>query len=187
MTETLRTFIAIEISLPEDLRALLQKLRSMGPAVKTVDADSTHVTLKFLGDTPGDLLPDVGKILETVAGEQSAFDLELTGVGAFPHWWRPQVVWVGLSPREPLQKLAERLESELEPLGFAREQRSFHPHLTLARIKAKPPKELKELADAHETTSFGSQGIDRMILYQSVLQKSGPIYTPLATVQFSQR
>jgi 2'-5' RNA ligase len=53
--------------------------------------------------------------------------------------------------------------------------------LTLARIKARPPKELQEIADANENKSFGMQTIDRVVLYQSDLQKSGPVYTPLAT------
>jgi 2'-5' RNA ligase len=77
--------------------------------------------------------------------------------------------------------MARRLETIVEPLGFPRESRAFHPHLTLARIKAKPPKELKEIADANENQSFGTQTIDRVILYQSDLQKTGPVYTPLAT------
>ncbi len=180
MPETLRTFIAIEISMPPSLRKLLEQIRDMG-LVKVVDSASAHVTLKFLGDTPIELLPDVIKAMASVAGGFEAFDVELAGTGAFPHWGRPQVVWAGISPKDPLQKMAARLEDVLEPLSFPKEGRAYHPHLTLARIKAKPPRELKELAKAYETTSFGTQSIDRVILYQSELQKGGPVYTPLAT------
>jgi 2'-5' RNA ligase len=182
MPESLRTFIAIEIPLPPSLQKLLEELRDMGPALKLVDTESTHITLKFLGDTPIESVPEICKTLDVVAGEAEAFALELVGTGAFPHWGRPQVVWIGVSPKAPLEKLAARLESELEPMGFPKENRAYNPHLTLARIKTKPPKELKPLADGHGTTSFGRQTIDRVILYQSVLQKSGPVYTPLATV-----
>jgi 2'-5' RNA ligase len=163
---------------------MLEELQGMGSAVKVVDLESTHVTLKFLGDTPIASVPEIAKRMATVANELDAFELELMGTGAFPHWGRPQVVWVGLSPKEALQNLAARLENDLEPLGFPKESRAYHPHLTLARIKARPPKDLKSLADEYEKTSFGTQTIDRVILYQSVLQKRGPIYTPLATVPF---
>ncbi len=184
MSETFRTFIAVKIELPPALRTILRRLREMGRAVKAVDAEAMHITLKFLGDTPVDLLTDVKHIVESLGQDFAPFDLELTGMGAFPHWGRPQVVWVGISASEPLIKMAERLETELEPLGFPRKRRAFHPHLTLARIKAKPPAELQELAEAHETTGFGRQTINRLIWYQSELQNTGPIYVPLATAFF---
>lgn len=182
MPEMLRTFIAIEISLPPTLQSIVIELREMGSALKVVDTDSTHITLKFLGDTPVEVLPQIGKVMESVANGLQAFDVELNGIGAFPHWGRPTVVWAGVSPKEPLQHMADRLEAELEPFGFPKESRAYHPHLTLARIKTKPPRELKPLAEIHETTSFGRQTINHIILYESVLQKSGPIYTPLASV-----
>jgi RNA 2',3'-cyclic 3'-phosphodiesterase len=181
MSEPLRTFIAVKVSLPQALRTVLRRFREMGRAVKAVDSDTTHITLKFLGDTPADQLAEVGRIVETVAGDFKSFDLELTGLGAFPHWGRPQVAWVGINPSEPLVEMARRLETELEPLGFRRERRAYHPHLTLARIKARPPAVLQDIAEAHETTSFGTQTIDQVVWYQSELQKTGPIYTPLST------
>jgi 2'-5' RNA ligase len=181
MSESLRTFIAVKISLPPGLRTILRQLREMGRAVKAVDSEMMHLTLKFLGDTPADVLADVGKIVESLALDFESFELELAGIGAFPDWRRPQVVWAGVTHSEPLLKMANRLQTELELLGFPRERRAFHPHLTLARIKAKPPAELREIAEANETTPFGRQTIDRVIWYQSELRSSGPIYTPIST------
>lgn len=183
MSEPLRTFIAVNMELPPALRTIVRQFGELGRAVKAVDSEATHITLKFLGDTPQDLLADVGRIVETVAGGYPPVDLELKGIGVFPHWGRPQVVWAGIVPSEPLVEMAGRLENELEPLGFARERRAYHPHLTLARIKAKPPAELKDIAEAHPTTAFGSQTIDRVIWYLSELRKTGPLYTPLCTSQ----
>jgi 2'-5' RNA ligase len=182
MSERLRTFIAVKISLPPALRTILRRFREMGRAVKAVDSETAHLTLKFLGDTPTQVLADVGNIVESVAGAFEPFDLELAGIGAFPHWGRPQVAWAGVIPTVPLLEMAGRFETELEPLGFPREKRAYHPHLTLARIKAKPPAELKDIAEAHESTDFGGQTIDRVIWYQSELQRTGPIYTPLSTI-----
>ncbi len=182
MTKPVRTFVAVEISLPTELRTVLRQFREMGRAVKAVESAATHITLKFLGDTPMEQLGEIANAIESAAGSREAFELELKGIGAFPHWGRPQVVWAGVSPEQPLVQLAKQLEEALEPLGYPRERRAFHPHLTLARIKAKPPAELKEIADAHETESFGSQIIDTVIYYQSELKPTGPIYTPLSTM-----
>ena len=187
MSRSMRTFVAVEISLPAELRSMLRQFREMGRAVKAVESAATHITLKFLGDTPLDLLAEIAKAIESAMGSREAFELELKGIGAFPHWGRPQVVWAGVFPEEPLVHIAEALENALEPLGFPRERRAFHPHLTLARIKAKPPAELKEIADAHETESFGTQIIDTVIYYQSELKPAGPVYTPLSTIILQNR
>ncbi len=190
MTSTpkpVRTFVAATIVLPPALRTILRELREMGRAVKAVNSESLHITLKFLGDIKPDQLPEVQTLLETAAERVPTFALELVGIGAFPHWDRPQVVWVGTDFPDPLLELARQLEQDLEPLGFPKEKRAYHPHLTLARIKAKPPTELKELADAHETESFGRQPIEQVVLYQSDLTPAGSVYTPMLTVSLPEQ
>jgi 2'-5' RNA ligase len=182
MSECLRTFVAVKISLPPGLRTVLRQLRELGRAVKAVDSEMMHLTLKFLGDKPRPVLADVGQVVESIAKDYESFELELAGVGAFPDWRRPQVVWAGVTHAELLSEMASRLATELEPLGFPRERRAYHPHLTLARIKAKPPAELQEIAEAHKSTPFGRQTIDRVIWYQSELQSTGPVYTSIATI-----
>lgn len=181
MSHPIRTFVALPIPLSEPLKDIVREFQKMGRALKPVNAECTHLTLKFLGETPTAQIPEITKIVERVAVDARAWELELVGLGAFPHWGRPSVVWAGVHPTEPLTEIAKELESQFEPLGFPPEKRAFHPHLTLARIKAKPPTLLKAIADANENESFGTQTIDRVILYQSELQPSGPIYTPLHT------
>lgn len=187
MSQTIRTFIAAPIILPDPLRSILRRLREMGRAVKAVDPENPHITVKFLGDTSPEHVSEVTERFEAVLGGVDAFEIELAGIGAFPHWKRPMVTWAGAIDAEPLTEIANRLENELEPLGFPKERRAYHPHLTLARIKAKPPPELHEIAQAHETTSFGQQKIDRLVLFQSELQKTGAVYTLLKTVTLQPR
>ena len=182
MSQTIRSFIAVPVSLPAGLRSILRQIREMGRAVKANDAESPHITLKFLGDTQPEQVPDLARVLESVIADFQAFELELAGIGAFPHWDRPMVAWAGVKEPEPLTEIAQRLETELEPLGFPKERRAYHPHLTLARIKAKPPAALKEIADANEAKSFGSQTIEEIVLFQSELKKPGPTYTRLESI-----
>jgi RNA 2',3'-cyclic 3'-phosphodiesterase len=182
MSETLRAFFAVDIRCPAALRRVLTDLSGMGRAVKAVDPDQLHVTLKFLGATSAELLPGLTAILEAAARGEGAFDVALSGLGAFPGAHRPSVVWAALDRADPLQRLAATLEAAVEPLGFARESRPFTPHVTLARIKARPPAKLAEILRDGSESTFGEARIENVVLYRSDTTTHGPRYTPLARV-----
>lgn len=149
-----------------------------------VSADELHVTLKFLGDTPCDLLKAIQfQIEQSVAGQPPCV-LRVERLGAFPHAGHPSVLWAGLEDAEPLVEISKKLDDALEPLGFARESRPFHPHLTLARIKGRPPRELFELLRQHAETKFGTAEILAVELIKSDLgQRDGTRYTTLSVIE----
>ena len=72
------------------------------------------------------------------------------------------------------------METGLEEFGFARENRPFVPHLTLARVKARPPESLRPLLSRHAKTEFGTATIDQVELIRSELGPDGSKYTVLA-------
>jgi RNA 2',3'-cyclic 3'-phosphodiesterase len=186
----IRTFIAIELSqeLKSELAALQAKLKS--PActfIKWVAPDCIHITLKFLGNIP---LQKVGAI--TAAIEQSSlgtapFSLGLTELGAFPNLQKPGVLWVGIGDGlDKLATLQQRIDNNLLPLGFARENRPFSPHITLAR--------LRESATLPEKRTFGERisssacitlpqsQVDHISFMKSRLMPAGPVYSHLAEI-----
>lgn len=179
----LRTFIAIRIPATPLVRQMLAQLNQMGSSLKPVSADHLHLTLKFLGETPEPQITQIGEIVSQAAAHTAAFELRMVGLGAFPNVHRPGVILAGIEAADTLHTLATTLESNLEPLGFRRESREFHPHLTLARVKAKPPPGLFRLLDDHTTTDFGTVLISSVELFQSELQRSGPKYTVLASAK----
>lgn len=137
-----------------------------------------HVTLKFLGSTPPDRLEEVGKVCETVGQSHEATDVSLTGLGSFPSERRMRVLWVGLrDDAELLTKLAADLEQGFEPLGYAREARSFTPHLTVARFRA--PVRLDEPLPDIGVSALPAWSVDRIRLYRSHLSPSGARYEVL--------
>ncbi len=106
-------------------------------------------------------------------------------LGAFPRAERPSVVWAGFESADSLVRLAEQLESRLRPLGFTADRRAFHPHVTLARIKMRPPEDFFAMLKEHPATDFGTATIDAAELLQSELGPEGPKYTTLARVTLS--
>jgi 2'-5' RNA ligase len=82
--------------------------------------------------------------------------------------------------REALISLQKQIETQLERIGFQPEDRPFHPHLTLGRMKSSRGKEeLVERMEEHKEEEFGDLQVERVVLFKSDLRPTGPIYTPL--------
>jgi len=88
-----------------------------------------HMTLRFLGSVGDDRVEELRRIGDGLRCE--AFGLVLDRIG---HWPRPQVVWCGpSSPPAELGHLHQALEHALASHGWPAEERTFRPHVTLAR------------------------------------------------------
>ncbi len=189
--DSFRAFLAIRVPLMdlqdehndnlqrERLLYLLDEFHEMGTAVRPVAYNGMHLTLKFFGDLSLAQLKTASDTVDAVAAATSAFELHLHGVGAFPHEQRPSVVWVGAKDSEPCVTLAEELELALSEVGFPMDSKPFKPHLTLARVKARPPERLGELLKKNADQDFGSFPVERLELISSELTPSGPIYSTI--------
>ena len=179
MATKVRTFIAVRVPAFEPLKEVLQKLSGLGKCIKTVEPGNLHVTLKFLGDTEPSVLPVIHDTIRQVAQQFPPMSMQVAGIGAFPHVNRPSVIWAGLDHAVPLIHVANLLDAELESLNFSREKRPFQPHLTLARVKRKPPPQLKSIIAQFQETEFGELKVSEIELFRSELRPEGPIYTVL--------
>ncbi len=141
MTETgfVRAFISLETSpdVKQEIRSLQKKLRQFHDArISWVRSKSVHLTLKFLGDVKTELLPDIEKLIENCALKVSPFELVSTVTGGFPNLRKPRILWIGLDGGEQLEQLQRNIDNTLSSLGFERERKRFHPHLTVGRVKS---------------------------------------------------
>jgi 2'-5' RNA ligase len=180
----MRVFIAVNPT-EEELGRLgeaSRPLREAGFAVRWLPPENVHLTLKFLGEVSEERVPQVtAAVAEAVAGVR-AFEMTVSGFGAFPSVKRPGVVWAGIEASEALQSVYERVEAALEPLGFPRESRPFRPHLTIGRgRKRSKPAEFRGLADALAERSdyrdtFRVRAVETM---RSRLMPKGAIYEAL--------
>src|SRR5271165_3982164 len=182
----MRLFTAIEI--PEDVRTRLERLIAhLRPTahVKWSPVYNLHITLKFIGEWPADDLEKLQAALSLVA-PRPPLPIDVRGVGWFPNPYHPRVFWAGIVGTPALPALAADIESALQPLGLAKDEREFSPHLTLARIKQPAPMDsLRQAVCDLESVDFGDFMADRFCLYRSQPGSAGSIYTKLTEYPFT--
>jgi 2'-5' RNA ligase len=181
-----RLFLAINLP-SHQRRALFQAttaLREAAPTLSWVREPLLHLTLKFLGDQPSEVAERVSTMIQAVASRHREVVMELGGVGAFPNFRRPRVVWMGVAAAPKLELLHHELEAGAAELGFDLDGRPFRPHLTLARVKPRVATldMRRALARAAKGIHFFDETVvDAIDLMQSELSPSGATYKVLAS------
>ncbi|MBE3581709.1 MAG: RNA 2',3'-cyclic phosphodiesterase [Thermoanaerobacteraceae bacterium] len=178
----MRLFVAITLSgeLNSRLASLQDELRTCGADVKWVERENLHLTLKFLGEVePAQALQMVPRLRQDTEG-YGELVLHFKGIGVFPAWSRPRVIWVGLDPNPSLMDLHRRVEGALLPLGFGSEP--FTPHLTLGRLRSRANwTQLEQRLRLCQGENWGEERVKEIVLMQSHLTPRGPRYEVLET------
>ena len=177
--EEYRLFIALPARPAPRLAAVLDRLGTMGRAVRPVRSDQLHLTLKFLGEINPHVIDGICELIDEVACATPRFSWAVQGLGAFPNAARPRVVWAGCVPPETLIALANAIGNGLATRGFERERKTFQPHLTLARVRGKPPQALRELLSNPDPTTLSEQSAKSIILYRSILGGGRATHQPI--------
>ncbi len=142
-----------------------------------------HLTLKFLGEVDPGRIDAVKEALKAAARGIGPLTITAGGVGGFPSLKSPRVVWVGVADDAGLSRLASNIEDALSGLGFERETRGFHPHLTLCRVKS--PADGRAIGDVVASTAPEIREqwqAGSFALYKSVLSPKGAEYTVLGRI-----
>ena len=179
--DRLRLFVGISIprghleTIDEQLASFREKVVN----ARWIALENQHVTLKFLGSTPGDRLQDVERVCTMVAASSEPGVVTLTNTGAFPSRARVRVLWVGIDdPGGLLAGVAGDLDQTFEALGYSSEARAFTPHLTLCRFKIPVP--LKSGLPELDLSGLEPFSIDRLELFRSHLSPQGARYERVA-------
>jgi RNA 2',3'-cyclic 3'-phosphodiesterase len=189
MSDEWRTFCAIELS--DDVRAqLADHAKQLCDAVPEASAswtkpENVHLTLKFFGNVAKENLTRISEATTRVAGEFSPFSIRIGGTGVFPKPSRPQILWIGVEDSSGrLSELQRRLEEEFVVEGFAKEDRAYRPHLTIARLRRLDG--ARKLAETHLQTNFISIAVPvtEVVLFRSQLSPKGSIYTVISEHEF---
>ena len=190
--QTIRSFIAIPLSLQVGRNAsrLIEALTVPGDGIRWVPKDNLHLTLKFLGEVDNVEVPQVCKIIRNVTQDFEPFDLDFAGAGGFPNLDRPRVLCVHIDdPTNSLSRMVARLETELAEIGFKPEPRDYVPHLTLGRTKGgsrRASGDVLERVKAHAEMRLGQMNVDTVELIASFLEKQGPSYQVMDTIDLGE-
>lgn len=180
MVETVgRVFAAVP--LPTEIRmALADRVSRLDIPGRLAPSQNWHITLRFLGGVDEVTYERFLASLSDV-GRTEAFRVHLSRFGAFPRVSRATVVWVGLDDgSDQLGLLNEMAEEAATGAGLGGEERPFHPHVTLSRVR--PPADARHLEN--ELLDLGWT-CDRLIVYRSHLGGGPARYEPLETFGFT--
>lgn len=189
----IRAFIAV--NLPPELKArmaqLQRELQKMtgGRAVRWTRSEQIHLTLRFLGDVPANAVADLHAALQRACTGIAPFELSAEGLGCFPNARQPRIIWLGLTGAlDALQRLQARVEQETAAWG-QREDREFHAHLTLGRVKPEFARTARPLAESFASRpkrSVGTWRVAQVDLMQSQLLPTGAEYAVMTSVPLAE-
>lgn len=189
--ENVRSFIAIDFcqnTLQQIRQVQIQLSKDGIQGIRWMKADNLHITLKFLGNTTLGKLTEIIKIMNQICAVTKSFELCFEGMGVFPGWANPRILWLGFERSMQLQSLAEKIETACNEVGFEAEKRPLTPHLTIGRFNESPSSHNWSLMRERYSQfqwNLQKEKVTKIHLYRSVLKPSGAEYSQIHTSLFN--
>ena len=190
----MRVFVALDLNheIRERIQKFVEEIRATAPDARWISGESLHVTLKFIGEQPDTVIPQLENSLRSI--QTKPFQIAFAGTGFFPTPRAARVFWIGIEGGDALTRLAQNIDESLAKIGISKEDRAFSPHLTLARTRGgsgapgrrKDDKSNRQFAKLQEflatrpAPEFGTMTAREFFLYRSQLSSKGSQYTKIA-------
>lgn len=176
----MRSFIAIELEdrALQSVSRIQHQLADRVDGVRWAKPEQLHLTLKFLGEVPSQLLSEVCQCMDQALCGISGFAVQLEQLGAFPKENNPRVLWLGVGQgASELQEIHQRLDQHSSELGVRQEGRGYIPHITLGRVsrqanKGRISRAIEELPKSEPIESY----VSSIHLFSSVRQSGQIVY-----------
>jgi len=174
-----RLFIAVSIpeNIKNSLKSVQNNLKQIFGSKGATYEGSMHLTLKFLGNTDENLIPNIENSLKLAVNGFSQIQLSLTEINCFPNCNFPKIVFGKLEPVNEISKLALSIDNEMEKLGFKKEKRAFKPHITIFR-----PKVIRKI-NPKNYNIFEKLTVNSVKLYESVLKPDRAYYSVIKEIK----
>jgi 2'-5' RNA ligase len=179
-----RVSVAVANALAGCAETLARRARDAGVDLRWVAPVNYHVTLAFLGWTGLETIDRVCDALATAVAGENRTTFRTSRLGAFSTLDHASVLWAGTEDAAVLTGLARSIGEAMAGLGFAREARPYHPHVTIARLRS--PRAIREIVLPMAEQMFGDTRIDGVTLFESETKSSGSVYRELAKISFRQ-
>ncbi len=163
---------SVKLALDQYADRLIKNLNQF----KKEPQDKFHITLKFLGSTevrPEEILG----VLNNKLKDQVSFAVTFTKAGIFVN--TSTLLMVDVKNNEELLRTYHKINNESETLGFPRDRRAYHPHVTLARSN----KILVSIPKLDEIVGYKPILVSHITLFESKLTQTGSTYTKVGEVR----
>lgn len=185
-----RLFIALPIDevIIQSLKSVYSTLSQYDDVLKVVEPSLYHLTLKFIGECEGNVARAIESEFASLRFTIPPLPYVVKSIGMFPNSKNPSVIWTAIeTDKKSINELVTCIQNFVKKYGIKEEDRSFVPHLTLARIRKgrKLTETIHKRLQTFSTQEFGSATFTRVILFSSKLTPQGPVYTELQEITLS--
>jgi len=180
-----RIFAAVKINPKHELSLFFSRLRQQlaDSAIKWVEEENLHLTIKFFGETPEEKIPAIEDALSGI--HLPPFDFEIGNLKFFGSRYNPRVLFLEALNAESFRSLTTLVNQQILPLGYEPDRQNFVPHLTLGRIKKVSDKKyFQQVITSSSGQVIQTQHVSEFYLFESVLHYSGPEYRELKLYRF---
>ena len=177
-----RLFVSVDLDGLADAVESVQRRVTDAEGIRPTDPEQAHVTLKFLGDTDPERIPEVVAALEAAVDDSGVdpFEARFGGLNVFPSLDYISVVWVGVREGgDELTALHRAIEDRTMAMGFDAEDHDFTPHATIARMDHAGGKAQVQRTVREADPDVGRLRVEEIRLIESVLCEDGPEYTTI--------
>jgi len=181
----MRVFFAIEFEdeMKNFLYQIQNEVRQQCMAGNFTHKENFHLTLRFIGEQSQQQIEQLMSSLKETAGSIPEFEVRLNKLGKFDRG-NKKIIWVGLQKSRKLNNLYDKLESTLESRGYAKEERGYSPHITLAREAR--IENYQQLSDKIEVSNLAIR-VKSISLMESTRINNKLCYLPLTREQLRQQ
>ncbi len=163
-----RLFLALPV--PESIHEELERLRIGLPGARWMP--DLHITIRFLGDISEKDQSLIEELLADLEFPNIHIRLGMPGVFIHP---RQIILYLSAVPDDAIIKLKTTVDTLLRPTGL-RVERRFHAHCTLARLPDSRSSFLQNYVLQFEHFQTSLFAVDELVLFSSVLQRTGALH-----------
>jgi 2'-5' RNA ligase len=185
---TVRAFVALDLDAVSLRRVadLAEALRTAqaAPSARWTPPDNMHVTLAFAGALRSDAVVPLANGLRPLARSTPTPTSHGSWLDGFPSTAKAGVVVLRLRDENgALATLAEKVADLPSLRTFAKADRAFRPHVTLARLRQ--PSDVRHWLRSQPGTNVDGCRMPGLTLYRSLLGARGSTYVALERFDFS--
>jgi 2'-5' RNA ligase len=177
----LRLFVGLAI--PPAFATRLTMLQGGIPGIRWTPPEALHVTLRFIGEQDEGRAADIDAALSRVAAP--SFALWFEGAGEFGTKRRPSLVWAGVRRDPALTALHDKIDRALVAAGLPPDDRNFHPHVTLGRLRESASVRVGRWIEQHAPFLAGPLPVPAFHLYVSHRGHDHAVYEAVRSYSLS--